>query len=696
MTEQGPWTRYAQPEQGPWTRYARPEPEPSLPLRPADAESAAMDPQWAEQVLSSVPEAQRDLARQQIADVFVRNERAGGGVAQRIDDAVRRIASSVPGVGSWLDEANAAIGALGGQDYESRLAYERAKDRAIEAAPTARIGSLPLVGDVYASGLEKAAGTIGGALALPMIKTGEGVGAMAAGGAGTAAGYSALEAAGAAEQDRLSAAAGAIPRAALLGGGVGAAAGAVPKVIDAFKAVSPTEAGMQRIADALAKDVKLGTEPMTVDAFNAALGRGQPVLNVDIGGDVLRRVARGAVDTSEDAAKLIAATRGRVVEGAPAARLDEAIQRASGKEGNAARTLEELDYAARRARAPAYRKAYAAGAKGIQIPDRLIDAPAMAAAMRQASTKMKNRQAVGETTGTFGADTLEAIAALRKAGATQEEIDKAVKYAPRTLEFWDQAKQALDDKIGAAQRAGKKSQARDMTMLKDDLLDLLDKNVKQYKKARGIAAEFFGVESAVEAGQKFASGAGRYQNAAVSKAFGKMLAKEKEAFREGYISKKREIMAEAPENQNLAAKLMNSRAERQRWEIIFGKDWLEKGGLKEFVNVERRMKESYNALEGGSKTARYMKAMQQIAPYPVAGGLGYYSSGDWKGAAAGLLAAKGRSLRSEAIANRIADILASNNPALMARALPQNRLVNPLAQLMAQRSPQAAAIIGTQ
>lgn len=74
----------------------------------------------------------REQILKEWADEKVKTERAQGGingVATWIDDRVRTVARGTP-VGSWLDEANAAIYSLTGVPYDMQLAYERAKDRA--------------------------------------------------------------------------------------------------------------------------------------------------------------------------------------------------------------------------------------------------------------------------------------------------------------------------------------------------------------------------------------------------------------------------------------------------------------------------------------------------------------------------------------------------------------------------------------
>lgn len=135
------------------------------------------DPKQAKATIDQLPENARQRARDAWADSAVAREREGGGVVQRATDAVRRFSSNVPGVGTWADELNAGTASLFGADYDMEHALERARDRAIEATPTQKLGTLPVVGDVTTGGLEKAAGMVAGSLALPMGRAVEGAGA---------------------------------------------------------------------------------------------------------------------------------------------------------------------------------------------------------------------------------------------------------------------------------------------------------------------------------------------------------------------------------------------------------------------------------------------------------------------------------------------------------------------------------------
>lgn len=84
---------------------------------------------------------QRERALEDWADAVVEREREAGGIGQTLDTAARTLARGTL-VGSFLDEANAAgsqalhslTGGRLGAPYDEAVAYQRAKDRAADAA----------------------------------------------------------------------------------------------------------------------------------------------------------------------------------------------------------------------------------------------------------------------------------------------------------------------------------------------------------------------------------------------------------------------------------------------------------------------------------------------------------------------------------------------------------------------------------
>lgn len=181
-----------------YARASAAAPVAALPV--PDMSGHGEDWQAAKAAIDKLPEAVRGKARDQYADMVVAKEREGGGAGQTTGDYVRRFVGRT-GLGGWAGEANAALTAATGGDYEMASAYERAKERAISATPTPKLGTLPLIGDVTAGGLTEVAGAVAGGLAMPVARVMGGAGALptAVNLGATGAIYGGIEGAGNAE-----------------------------------------------------------------------------------------------------------------------------------------------------------------------------------------------------------------------------------------------------------------------------------------------------------------------------------------------------------------------------------------------------------------------------------------------------------------------------------------------------------------
>lgn len=154
-TQAGPWDNYRQPdENGPWSKYK------------TSAKNFGID--WSKPVtevrnaVAKLAPDDRDEALRQWADDFVKRERAAGGVGMAAENMMRTLARGTF-VGPFLDEANAATSAVAhrltggavGAPYDETLAYNRARDHAVDA-------NYP----VLSTGGKLAAGLVGGGVAL--------------------------------------------------------------------------------------------------------------------------------------------------------------------------------------------------------------------------------------------------------------------------------------------------------------------------------------------------------------------------------------------------------------------------------------------------------------------------------------------------------------------------------------------------
>jgi hypothetical protein len=226
----GPWEKYAAssgPADPPWVKYGGSATR-DFGLdwhRPHEAVRAD---------IARLSDADRPEALRQWADAFVAKERQEGGAGMAIDNAARTLARG-SFVGPFLDEATATTqgalhavsGGYAGSPYDEALAYQRARDRAVDADYPA----LSTVGQI-AGGLASAGGALrqGGSMAAKMATAGPAAlvapaataGGRIAQGAGIGAGYGAVHGFGNSEGGVGHRAEGAVA-----GGLVGGAAGGV-------------------------------------------------------------------------------------------------------------------------------------------------------------------------------------------------------------------------------------------------------------------------------------------------------------------------------------------------------------------------------------------------------------------------------------------------------------------------------------
>lgn len=125
----------------------------------------------AHEYINELPAEQREHARHSWADAFVRAH-----PEKPTEEKATQFAEYLPVAGSWLPRAVGAmryIGSGGRESYEMQKALEEARQRAADVAPSTKLLETPF-GDVYTSGLTKAAGAIAGSAALPMGRFFEG------------------------------------------------------------------------------------------------------------------------------------------------------------------------------------------------------------------------------------------------------------------------------------------------------------------------------------------------------------------------------------------------------------------------------------------------------------------------------------------------------------------------------------------
>jgi hypothetical protein len=244
-----------------------------------------------------------------------------------------------------------------------------------------------------------------------------------------------------------------------------------------------------------------------------------------------------------------------------------------------------------RAASPFYDQAYSSGLD-LTSPQMqgLLQRPAMVRALRRAETKIRNE------------------------GGRRGHVA-----------LMDAAKRALDDDIGTAMRAGKADEARILGTIKRELVAEVDRQVPVYAQARSIFAGESALREAADFGADLFKRNVSHDEA--RRLVADMSASELEAFRRGALRGLVEQLEMTAENRNVAAKLTESVAMRDKLSLLFPNG----GDFENFVQQaadEARMSYTKNVVLGGSPTARIqeetrdlMEAGQMLTEVSSGGGL---------------------------------------------------------------------------
>lgn len=521
------------------------------------------------------------------------------------------------------------------------------------------------------------AGQLGGAVATPALGfgTGASVGARALRGV-TAGGIGGglFDAGSAVSEDKTPSE---IAKAGAKGAATGAALGAGGSVaadligkggsklmsIARGQRDSETEAA-RRVVDALRSDFETQGRKLGPEEIAAANAAGTPRSIVDTGGEKTRALMRSSANTSAEGRQAINELVQPRFED-QATRIAERVRAIAGG-ADAGKDLAAIESVGRKAKAPMYKKAYVAGDKPLWSPEleRLMASDALPEALKGAVQRGRNRS-VSEGLGGFNP----------KATVTPDGrlvFNKGADGAPTypNLQFWDYAQRELRDMAKKAQRTGADEEAGALFGLHKQLNKELDRLVPEFQAARATAATFFGAENALEAGQKFVMGSANIAEA--RKAFAKFSPAEKELFARGFASDLAEKIEKVGYNRDVLNSIfINTPLARQKIEMALGPSRAKE--LEALLRVESVIDQARKAL-GNSTTAR------QLAESGLAGGGAVAAFEGIKEhdfnpvhivtAAITVGAARhGAKVIDEKVARRVGELLASNDPAVLAKGL---------------------------
>jgi hypothetical protein len=436
-----------------------------------------------------VAQGRGDVGEQRaMADAFVQAEQRENPFLMGVDNRVRQLARGVPILGRGLDEASAGFAALMGGNYDKRLDYERARDRAFETSNPKEAIALQIAGGI-GSGVTAApvlaplvTGATRGATALKSGLTGLGIGAIDGflGGEG-----------GASNRANQAIIGGAI------GGGVGAAAPAVAA------GVSNTA---RRIADAIAgRKVPTGMSPGSSQVLQRVLDNdgmlgpaGAQAMARSGPSGMVADVSPGTVGLLDTAmqrgGKSVFGAREAIEQRAAAAsgQIDEALTRALGAPQGVATAQEAIRKGTQGARSTTYDAAYAtpidyAAPKARTMQEQLSRVPASAIAQANAELRM-----LGHSSKQIMADVADDGSVVFKQLPDVQQID-AITRNLRTI---------ADRGDGQGQLGGNTPFGRAAGNLARDIRDNLRTLVPAYGEALDVAGDAIGRTKAIEFGSK--------------------------------------------------------------------------------------------------------------------------------------------------------------------------------------------------
>lgn len=602
-----------------------------------------------------------------------------------------RAASVASGLPEWLGGFRAPVGKAemwleGGSGpvtraYQTELQAARARQQAaFEAHPD-------LYRDAEAAGL-------GVTLAYPAVRAAQGAGwiARALAATATGAGYGALHGAATAEP-------GSELSGGLTGAGVGGGAGfglssgisAVAPLANAAKLRFQNwwqgirglvdqgyidEEAARRILTQRWRDMQArGGPALTQQDLDIATRAHIPITNVERGaglqGESTTALARSAANRSDQARTLLANLAHERFQG-QGLRARNFISSLFGGTPNAAAEIERLEQQARIANAPAYRAAYQAGDRPLRSDelDRLMGAPDVVKAMRSAVPSSQNR-AIAEGHGAFN----PGVTVTDDGRVIFRRGPGGVPIYPN-LQYWDSVHRDLSDMVArAVEREPSKSVY--LTQLHQQLTNELDRLVPEFGNARAGAARFLGAKSAYEAGQKFVMTTEKDANYKYRQALRDMTIPEQQLASRGFASELINRIQSIPDNRDiLNATFLNNANARERIQLALRPHNADQ--IEAYLRVESMADRLRGAL-GNSTTARQLHELGMSSPHGggVSGGLigalaaehyGGHISATVAAVLAAVLTAQGNRAQVS-IAHRIGELLASENPIQISRAM---------------------------
>lgn len=262
--------------------------------------------------------------------------------------------------------------------------------------------------------------------------------------------------------------------------------------------------------------------------------------------------------------------------------------------------------------------------------------------------------------------TLEAAGMTKKGYHVDEEGVKRP-----TLEFMDQVKKEFDAVIAAAKDAKDNTKVASLTTIKNKMVEELDEAIPDYKRARGIFADYMGVNNAADAGKQIFKMLDNPNllDQPFMKALNATSSAERGMLASGLLTSMKDMVRTQPDSRLIATRLLKSPQSREVVEKIIGTRKVKE--LEMMIKLEKVAAQLRNRVQGNSATAARGEMTKMIASelgWASAGaGVGALASGSlfdpWNAFTAGLgTLSKRRVAKSQkAWADKLADYIISGD-----------------------------------
>lgn len=374
--------------------------------------------------------------------------------------------------------------------------------------------------------------------------------------------------------------------------GVEGVAGAAAKnpIVNYIRGSRDPEAeAARRFVEFGERDVKSGSTGLSPQDQGAARAAGQPIMNIDKGGEATRALARSAANISPEARSALVSKIADRFRGQGDRVIEWLGSNFDHPDSDA--TKNALDTIAKTINRPAYAKFYADSANGVWNEgfEQISQAPVVQDAIRKAMVSAKNEAAKAGFTPPKIPFTTDATGrVVLKIGENGERM------IPNG-QFWDIVKRALD-KTGTRE-------AKDWSRI---LRDHVDELHPSYADARAGAAKMFGAQDALEAGRNAAT-SNAVNNREMQAALGKMSPGERRLFRTGFVDDFMKKVGDVSRRRDVLNSISASPNATNRLKIALGSQ--KAGEFEAFLRTEGLMDLARNAVQGNSTTARQLAEM---------------------------------------------------------------------------------------